>query len=186
MIKRKHYIKSGMIVVLMLFVILTGCGKTEEEKDNKKGFFDASYSADTSVSYSTGSDSNWSYVNQRKEFPDAKACYVRISSKTLTDKKNGVDNEIIVLYRFTGAQNCKVEISDGIATKVETEDLNVIEYKRTLIAKKDKEAKEDFVIFQYSPEKAERITLEVIYDDQIDSKDDVRNTIYFSKDASDI
>lgn len=186
MIKRKHFNMRIVLVGLILLVVLTGCGKTEEEKDDKKGFFDPSYTADTSVSYSTGSDSDWSYGNQRKEFPDAKACYVRISSKAITDKRSGVDKEITVRYRFIGAQNCKVEISDGISTKVETEDPNIVEYTRTLIAKKEKDAKEDIVIFQYSPEKAESMTLEVVYDDQINSQDDVRNTIYFSKDASDI
>uniref|UniRef100_UPI00058EFC60 hypothetical protein n=1 Tax=Sedimentibacter sp. B4 TaxID=304766 RepID=UPI00058EFC60 len=158
MIKKKHLIMRFVVVGLMLFVVLTGCGKTEEEKDDKKGFFDATYAVDTGVSYSTGSDSDWSYGNQRKEFPGGKACYVRIGSMTLTDKGSGEDNEITVMYRFTGAQNCKVEISDGIATKVETEDPNVVEYKRTLIAKKEKDAKEDIVIFQYSPEKAESMT----------------------------
>lgn len=183
MIKRKHNITSVIVIGLIFFIVLAGCGKKDEETvdtDDKKGFFSVSYTIKTGVSYSTGSDSDWSYGNQRKEFPDAKPCYVRISSRSVTDKRGGVDNEIVVVYRFIGTQKCKVEISDGIASKLETENPNIIEYTRTIIAKKEKEANEDIVIFKYSPDKAESMTLEVVYDDQVTSQYDVRNTIYFS------
>ena len=51
---------------------------------------------------------------------------------------------------------------------------------------KEGNTKEDLVIFQYSPDGEGSVTLEVIYDDQVDARYDVRNTVYFSGKAADI
>lgn len=150
-----------------------------EEKEEK---IDTFYKANTNVSYSSGSDSNWSYGNQRKEFPQNEACYVRISSTVITEKNKGVGTDITVTYRFTGAQNCRIELSDGIATQVDSGDPNVVIFTRTISAEKEKKATESIVIFQYVPNSdASSITLEVTYDDHVPTQYDVRNTIYFSK-----
>jgi len=186
---------SLIAIMLLAVVVFSGCSKktgdtssgesasaaSEETKEEKKGLFDASFSAETTISYSAGNDSSWAYGNQRKEFPDGEPCYVRISSTMITDKKGGVDKEITVTYRFTGTEKCSVEISDGQAQKVDTNDANVTEYSMTLNAAKAKKAKESIVIFRYSPAGASQIALEVIYDDQVDAKYDTRNTIYFTK-----
>ena len=180
----------GMILSIFSFA---ACGSTGEEnksnseseqmqetEEEKKGFFDASYTTETTIAYSAGNDSDWSYGNQRKEFPIDDACYVRIASTAITDKNKGVENEIAVTYRFTGTENCQVNLTDGIAEQIDTGDANVTEFTRTIFAKKSKEAEEDIIIFQYVPtESAESITLEVLYDDQIDSRYDCRNAVYF-------
>lgn len=47
-----------------------------------------------------------------------------------------------------------------------------------------KKAKEDILIFRYSPNGAESVQLEVDYDDQVDNKNDELNTVYFVDDSS--
>lgn len=163
------------IFILFLAVSLSSCG-------NKTPVF----STKTSIYYLAGDNSDWTYGNQQKEFPGNKNCYVRIGSTTITDIKSGVDSEIVVTYRFTCSGDCGIEISDGIATLVDGPEDTVIEYTRSLLAQTDKKAEEDIVIFQYSPNGASSVTLEVIYDDQVDTRYDERNTIYFSKEAEDI
>ena len=191
--KNKRFKMLFAVGVILYIFSFTACGSTEEEnksnseneqmqetEEEKKGFFDASYTTETTIAYSAGNDSDWSYGNQRKEFPIDDACYVRIASTAITDKNKGVDNEIAVTYRFTGTENCQVNLSDGIAEQIDTGDANVTEFTRTIFAKKSKEAEEDIIIFQYVPtESAESITLEVLYDDQIDSRYDCRNAVYF-------
>lgn len=194
--KKKNIKTLALSVAMVSMLALTGCGDDaentaenadkevvelqEKETEEEKGFWDASFSTETTIAYSAGNDNNWSYGNQRKEFPVEDACYVRIGCIAKTDKGKGEDNEIVVTYRFTGTEKCAVNLSDGIAEKVDTEDANVVEYTRTLYAKKEKKATEDIVIFQYVPtEGAESVTLEVIYDDQIEERYDARNAVYF-------
>ena len=191
--KNKRFKMLFAVGVILSIFSFTASGSTGEEnksnseneqmqetEEEKKGFFDASYTTETTIAYSAGNDSDWSYGNQRKEFPIDDACYVRIASTAITDKNKGVDNEIAVTYRFTGTENCQVNLSDGIAEQIDTGDANVTEFTRTIFAKKSKEAEEDIIIFQYVPtESAESITLEVLYDDQIDSRYDCRNAVYF-------
>ncbi len=149
--------------------------KTKEVK------IDTHFKVNSNVSYSSGSDSNWSYGNQRKEFPRDEACYVRATSVVITEKNKGVGTEITITYTFTGAKNCKIELSDGIAKKENSDDPNVQVYTRTVSAEKEKKASESLVIFQYTPyEEAENMVLEITYDDHVPEKYDVRNTIYFS------
>lgn len=192
--KNKRIKMLFVVGVILSIFSFTACGSTGEEtetnsekeqiqetEEEKKGFFDASYTAETTIAYSAGNDSDWSYGNQRKEFPVDDACYVRIASTAITDKSKGVDNEIVVTYRFTGTENCRVNLSDGIAEQIDTGDANVTEFTRTIFAKKSKDAEEDIIIFQYVPtESAENITLEVLYDDQIESRYDSRNAVYFT------
>ncbi len=187
-IKRIVSLLLCVIIVLSLCGCSTPFGKKDDttaEKPPAEEKVDTFYKANTNVSYSSGSDSNWSYGNQRKEFPQNEACYVRISSTVITEKNKGVGTEITVTYRFTGAQNCRIELSDGIATQVESGDPNVVIFTRTISAEKEKKATESIVIFQYVPNSdASSITLEVIYDDHVPSQHDVRNTIYFSKNTA--
>lgn len=178
-------IKNAVLVAFCVAVALSLCGcslpflnndaKETEEK------ISTDFSANTNVSYSSGSDSNWSYGNQRKEFPRNEACYVRVSNSVEAEKNKGVDTEITITYTFSGANNCKIELSDGIATQVESSDPNVQIYTRTVSAEKQKKATESIVIFQYIPNnEAESITLQITYDDHVPAQYDVRNTIYFS------
>lgn len=191
--KNKRFKMLFAVGVILSIFSFTACGSIGEEnksnseseqmqetEEEKKGFFDASYTTETTIAYSAGNDSDWSYGNQRKEFPIDDACYVRIASTAITDKNKGVENEIAVTYRFTGTENCQVNLTDGIAEQIDTGDANVTEFTRTIFAKKSKESEEDIIIFQYVPtESAESITLEVLYDDQIDSRYDCRNAVYF-------
>ncbi|GAP39519.1 hypothetical protein [Flexilinea flocculi] len=205
MAKRKSiHFDFILVFVAILAIMLAGCGKkdtdgqatgdastkvdTEESVSvsqeavvEEKNFL----SVYTNISYSAGNDSDWSYGNQRKEFPNNDACYVRIGSTAITNGllEKGVDDEITVTYRFTGTEKCKVEISDGKATKTETNDPNVVEFTRVINAAKEKAAKENLMIFRYTPNGAESMALEVIYDDQIAEKYDELNTVYFVKES---
>ena len=157
-------------------------GNPTDEKPEK---IDTNYHTYTKIYYSAGSDANWSYGTFRKEFPRNEACYVRIISTVVAEKNRGVGSGITVTYRFTGAQNCSVELSDGIATQVDSGDPNVIIYTRTIEAAKEKKAKESFVTFQYTPNSdATSIKLEVTYDEHVPEKFDDLNTIYFSKNSA--
>lgn len=178
---------SSMKKVLSLFmcaaiaVCFSGCNFPFGEKTSTEEKPDTSYQVNTSVSYSSGSDSNWSYGNQRKEFPRDETCYVRIGSTVIAEKSKGAGTEITVTYKFTGTQNCKIELSDGIAAKSESSDQNVEIFTRTISAEKEKRATESVVIFQYKPSSnANSVALEVTYDEHIAARYDVRNTIYFS------
>ena len=153
----------------------------EAPKEPSNGMFDPWYSVQTSIAYSSGTDSDWSYGNQRKEFTVTKPCYVRIGSSIVADWhwgwRYGEGKAITITYRFTGAQNCNIEISDGFVTTVESDDPNVLVFTRTLTAKGSHE--EDVVVFRYDPSQVGSVSLEVIYDENIKSQYDERNTVYF-------
>ena len=170
-----------MMGALLIVSLITGCGKKgqsdETVTESPKPL--ATYSVSTTIAYSAGDDSNWSYGNQRKEFSHEDDCYVRVATTTIADKKKGVDHEILVTYRFIGVQNCSVELSDGIAKKLESSDPNILEYQRSLYPKLEKQAAESVVIFRYSPKSTGSLKLEVIYDDQISAQYDLANTVYF-------
>lgn len=183
---KKKYIYI-MVFVVVLMVILSGCGKKGADSDvlsateeivEEKDYL----SVDTSIYYSAGNDGNWSYVNQRKEFPNNEACYVRIGSTAIADGgwfSKGVGDEITVTYRFTGVENCEIEVAEGRMATTDTGDSNVVEFTRVINAAKEKEVTESVVIFRYLPDGAEKVTLEVIYDDQIAEKYDALNNVYF-------
>lgn len=171
--KRKS-IFSIILIIAMMSTMLVGCGESVP-----------SFTANTSIYYMSGSDSDWKYVDQQKEFPGDEHCYVRISCKPITDINEGVDTEIVVTYRFTYNGVAKIELSDGMANKVNGTENGVIEYTRTLRADKEKNAVEDIVIFQYTPDGEGSVTLEVLYDDQVAERYDVRNTVYFTGKAAD-
>lgn len=181
----KRIISVALIVSLILLsmTVLVSCKKDKVESSNASAkviIEEKDYlSVDTAISYSAGNDSNWSYGNQRKEFPSDEACYVRIASTAISSKGKGVGNEITVTYKFTGAKNCKIEISDGIVSEVQNDDDNIKEFTKTLYAEKQKNAEEDVVIFKYTPKDSESVVLEIVYDDQIASKYDKRSTVYF-------
>lgn len=164
--------KSCFMAVFVLFIVFSFVGCNDKTPV---------FSIETSIYYSPGDNSDWTYGNQQKEFSGDKNCYVRIGSTTVTDIKAGVDSEIVVTYRFTCLGDCNIELADGIATLVNGTEAGVVEYTRTLLAQTEKNAAEDIVIFQYSPSGASSVALEVIYDDQVDSRYDQRNTVYFSK-----
>lgn len=79
--KRMRTLVVSAMMVSML--ALTGCGEDtnedavdkevaesqEDVTEDEKGFWDASYTTETTIAYSAGNDSDWSYGNQRKEFP---------------------------------------------------------------------------------------------------------------------
>jgi len=188
---KKNYIMIYAIICSILVLSLCGCGKFSSKKEDtakqeEVQEIDTNYVANTNISYSAGSDSDWSYGNQRKEFPQNDACYARISSTVGAEKKKGIGTEVEITYKFTGAQNCKIELSDGIANKIDSEDPDVAIYTRTINAEKAKKEKESIVIFQYTPDSnATSVVLEVSYDDHVPAQHDVRNTIYFSKDTND-
>ena len=183
----KHFQFRTITALCCLLLLLSGCGKdkedpsvstaAEEEVVEEKDYL----SVDTSIAYSAGNTSDWSYGNQRKEFPNDDACYVRVASTAITSGSfgKGRGDEISVTYRFTGAENCSVEISDGRATKLDNDDPNIVEFTRTITAEKSKKADEDILIFRYSPSGAESMTLEVVYDDQVAERFDAFNTVYF-------
>lgn len=188
---KKNYIMIYAIICSILVLSLCGCGKFSSKKEDtakqeEVQEIDTNYVANTNISYSAGSDSDWSYGNQRKEFPQNDACYARISSTVGAEKKKGIGTEVEITYKFTGVQNCKIELSDGIASKIDCEDPDVAIYTRTINAEKAKKEKESIVIFQYTPDSnATSVVLEVSYDDHVPAQYDVRNTIYFSKDTND-
>ena len=178
-----------LLFSMTLLLSLQGCSlpvkkdaqEREAGQEEKGEEIDTHFSANTTVTYSSGTDSNWSYGNQRKEFPRKEACYARIGSTVIAEKKKGVGTEITVTYTFTGARNCNSELSDGIAEKTEGEDGDTVVFTRVLSAAKAKKAKESVIIFQYTPgRKAKSVVLLVSYDDHIPPEYDVRNTIYFS------
>lgn len=147
-----------------------------------EGMFDPWFEAYTSVAYSSGTDSEWAYGNQRKEFTASKPCYVRISNSVVAPWHwgyvFGLGDKITVTYRFTGTSNCQIDVSDGFLTKIETNDQNVIEFTRVIEAKSAKEDN-NVVVFQYIPSGVGSVSLEIVYDQKVKSKFDVRSTIYF-------
>jgi hypothetical protein len=190
--KGKKMLSTMMVCAVICSMFLNGCGKKDnEEAENNTSTSEVVetvkekeyLSMQTSIAYSSGDTKNWTYGNQRKEFPDNESCYVRIGCTAITTGSfgKGRGDSIAVTYRFTGTENCKVEVSDGKATQVDTGDTNVTEFTHTVTAEKEKKAEEDIMIFRYSPNGAESVVLEVIYDDQVAEKYDEFNTIYFDE-----
>lgn len=192
MSKFRKVMSMMLICTIICSMFLTGCGKkdkdekpkdevttTTEEQVEEKDYL----KMQTSIAYSSGDTKNWTYGNQRKEFPNNTSCYVRVGITAMSTGNFGKGNgdTITVTYRFTGTENCPVQVSDGKATKVDTGDANVTEFTHTVTAAKEKKASEDVMIFRYSPNGAESVILEVIYDDQVAAKYDEYNTVYFDK-----
>lgn len=181
--KKRIYI-SILIATCMMTGMLSGCSFGSSADDEVKTTVEVKendhLSVNTVIAYSAGSDSDWSYGNQRKEFPDNEKCYVRISSVLTTDKGKYENNAVVVTYRFTGTNKCEVNVSDGLVEEAETGNSNNREFTHTIYASTEKNAAEDIVIFQYIPQDAEGMTLEVIYDDQVATRYDARNAIYFT------
>lgn len=174
-------IKKVLLLFILTAVIMsfTACSKKDDSEVEE---INTKFNTNTNVSYSAGDDNNWSYGNQRKEFPQNETCYVRIGSTVIAEGSKGVGTEIKVTYKFTGAKNCKIELSDGIANKENTTDPDVVIYTRNIEAKKKNKATENLLIFRYLPDdQASSVTLEITYDDHVSEQYDVRNTIYFSK-----
>ena len=172
-------IKKYIVLICCVSMMLTlySCGLPFGKKK-----VDTHFSASTNISYSSGSDSNWSYGNQRKEFPKDDECYARIGSTVVAEKKSGRNKNITVTYTFTGTENCNIELSDGIADKVDSKDPDVQIYTREIAAKEAKKAAENIVIFRYIPDTAvDSVSVQVTYDDHVLEQYDVRNTIYFSE-----
>lgn len=166
---------SVALMIAMMMTLLGGCG----DKTPK-------FSADTTIHYSSGEDSEWAYGNQQKEFPGDETCYVRIGCLPISDIDKGADTEITVIYRFTCTGSCEVKLADGIVTQVDSTEEGVYAFTRTLRALKDGETKEDIVIFQYTPNGEGSVVLDVSYGDNIDERYDIRNTVYFSGKAADV
>lgn len=175
------YMKSILLIILCMGIVVSLCGcPIHKDTEDAQEKIDTNFNAITSISYSSGSDNNWSYGNQRKEFPRYSACYARVGSTIAAEKKKGVGTEITITYTFTGTDNCKVELSDGIATLEDGSDPNTQVFKRTITAEKEKKATEDFIVFQYMPNgDANSITIKVTYDDHVPNQYDERNTVYF-------
>ena len=152
-----------------------------QNKEPSHCIFAPWFNAKTSIAFSSGVDKEWAYGNQQKEFSAAKSCYVRIGSSIVATWhwgwRYGNGKEITITYLFTGTENCAVEVSDGFLTEVKTDDPNVMEFTRKLKAKGSDE--EDVVVFRYTPSGTGSISLEVIYDDQVNSEYDARRTVYF-------
>lgn len=183
--KRKLVSVMLLIITMVMMGMLSGCGKggekesneTEEEVIEEKDYLNVQ----TTVAYSAGDDMDWAYGNQRKEFPGDEPCYIRLGTTAISTKKKGVGEEIIITYTFIGAENCEIEISDGIVTNVDSADENILTFTKTTTADKEKKATEDYVIFKYTPDGAESVVVEVTYDDQVKAKYDLRNTVYFEE-----
>lgn len=194
--------KERIFVIVMAFMLLgavSGCeGKGDKDSVSADSISADSVSGDsvssdeieiveenthleveTSIAYSEGNVDDWSYGNLRKEFPDKKTCYVRVASALTTDKKKYKGKDVTVTYRFTGTKKCEIKLSEGMVEEVDTGDMNVQEFKGVLYANVKKEAAEEVVIFQYNPNGADEVSLDVFYDDQLAERFDKHSVIYF-------
>lgn len=156
------------------------------EEEPRGGMFDSWYRAKTSVAYSSGGDNEWAYGNQQKEFSTSKPCYVRVGSAVQAPWHWGwwwgEGGNVVITYRLTGANNCDIEVADGFLTSVESDDPNVLIFKKDITAKKEYE--EEVVIFKYSPKGVGSVCLEVIYDNTVKSEFDNKSTVYFVDDTN--
>lgn len=168
---------KALLIICLSLAILSGCNKKEPI-----------FSAETTIHYSDGENSDWSYTDLRKEFPYGDSCYARISSTVKSDSNKGKDAEIEIIYRFTGTENCHVEVADGNVTEINTKNENTKEFKAKIKAGKDsiifnneKNAIQNIVVFRYDPLANGSVILEVIYDDVVDQQYDKRSTVYFTE-----
>lgn len=139
---------------------------------------------DTTITYTDGNDNNWTYGDQKKEFSTAGNCYVRIGSIAVTDKDEGVDENLQVIYKFIGVENCEVELADGYGIDLVLEESNVKEFVGALYPKEENKAEESVAVFKYDPSEEGSMTLEIIYDHRVHSQYCKRNTVYFVNDTT--
>ena len=119
----------------------------------------------TSMYYSTGSEDNWTYGDQRKEFPIGKSCYFR--ADILVDSNNSKGNErpITIKMTFTGTDNCAVQVSDSKGLQDTIVDDNSTTYIFEIPAKKNNEDYTPFV-FKYYPIEAGDVSVDIAYYDK--------------------
>ena len=191
--------KKTIYLLIILMFLLTGCSKDNaEDSDNEavpsvedqtedydtEAVTNTAYSAQTTIHYSSGEDSNWAYGDLRKEFPAEKDCYVRVTNKVIRNKIKpfSKDIDIKITYRFTGVNNCNVEVADGLVNEVSNStDSNVVEYEMMLKTNSESKAEDNIVVFKYTPTNNGSMVLEVLYDDNIIEQNDKKSTIYFEK-----
>ena len=67
-----HHHRPGIILVITLVVIITFTigfvGTAAADQEPRGGMFDPWFNVKTSIAYSSGSDKEWAYGNQQKEF----------------------------------------------------------------------------------------------------------------------
>ena len=143
----------------------------EIEKNSNKDYL----SVETTIFSKTDDDDNWS---QKREFSKDETCFVKISSKAIYDKLFGKSEDVEVTYRFSGFKNTEIFNNEGTAELVKNSD-GIIEYKKTIVTGKKKNAEINQVVFRYKPSGTDTIVLDVIYGDNIKSKFDAKSTIFF-------
>ena len=180
-----HFRKALITLAVIITLTLGFVGTASADQEPRGGMFDPWFNVKTSIAYSSGSDKEWAYGNQQKEFSTTKPCYVRIGSAVQAVWHWfwwwGEGHEVTITYRLIGAESCSIEKSDGFLDPVETSDPNVLVFTKTIKAKK--EIEEEPVVFKYTPKGVGSVCIEVKYDDSVHSAEDVRNTVYFVDDS---
>lgn len=166
--------KKFLIFILAVIVVVWGYKKV-------RNYINTDYGCSSSITYSAGSSSEWAYGNQRKEFDAGSTCYARIGEVIYAEKKYNIENEINVTYRFTINGDCSIDLSEGKAEKVDTNDENVVEYTRKLKAQDPSKIAEDVAVFRYVSKGEGSIKLEIKYGRRIKKEFDTQSTIYFVK-----
>ena len=147
--------------------------------DDEDGLLNPDYSANTDIVFSEGNSEEWKYSHNKREFP-VKPCYSKISTTAITKHFWGKEDEIQVYLLFTGAKNCDIESTKGVIDTVESGDPNVMIFKKTLYAAKEKKAETVTSEFKIVPQKACGLRIDVVYDSTVPRKFDDSSTIYFT------
>ena len=151
----------------------------EYANDDEGGLLNPDYSANTDIVFSEGNSEEWKYSHNKREFP-VKPCYSKISTTAITKHFWGKEDELQVYMIFTGSQNCDIESTKGVVDTVESEDPNVMIFKKTLYAAKEKKAETITSEFKIVPQKACGLRIDVVYDSTVPRKFDDSSTIYFT------
>ena len=137
------------------------------------------YVPTTTVYYSAGNSTDWAYANQRKEFAVNTPCYVRIGSSISSSNLRGKGKNIEVQYEFAGTDICDIELAEGRAILLTTNEENhTVTYKETIKPEKKKNI-ETVSIFKYTPKTVGTVSVVLTYGKPLDKTEESVNSIYF-------
>lgn len=162
--------RSSVLLLIIIFIVgtLTGCGKT-------------SYSVVSNFSYS--SDKGHSYGDGTKEYAVGETVYMKVRFKVTSNKKK--TSQVKVVLSVPKIESVDAKYMDGqVITPNYDAANNITTYEFT--ANASKTASEQECVIQFIPNTVGSVTMTLIYDDSIDSSNDIQSTLEFVEETSEV
>ena len=153
----------ALLACLVLF-LLTGCSGQNV------------FSAESGFFYS--SDKGHTYGNSTKEYEVGESVYMKVQYKVTSNDSKDKPTQVKVTLSIPKVKHVDAKYMDGqIITPKYDATKNVTTYTFTALA--SKEAKVEEAVFEFIPNDTGSITMQLVYDDNVESNYDRQSTLKF-------